>query len=471
VQLLGWHVAFALIKPYAPQMKEYPTPFQRNSMWTAISALSVTVTISIVVGLIYLGTRVISFLQPLLIPFAIAGVLAYLLEPVVARMVRWGIKRHRAVLLVFFVVTAALVGIVWGILPTIAHQGAEFVRDVPSMTSTASQRVAKFVEEKRGEFKTKYNLDLYQFLPADVLPGADVVPAPEAAPSPPAVGQGSAPALTPGAEKPSSAMDKMDMKHLLSGAWLKDSLAALGPMLWNFVKQGVGGFLGVFGFVLSMVIVPLYLYYFLTESAVIKEKWADYVPLRASQFKDEVVGTITDINRYLMAFFRGQLFVSGLNGLATGLGLVILGLKFGWLIGLALCVLGMVPYLGIFICWVPAVIIASVQGGDGTWVPAEQWWLLPLLVTIVFVVVQQVDGLFLTPKIVGDSVGLHPMTVIVSVFAWTLILGGLLGAILAVPLTASIKVLFQRYVWHRALPPEVAPTAAAETLALEGAQN
>jgi predicted PurR-regulated permease PerM len=139
---------------------------------------------------------------------------------------------------------------------------------------------------------------------------------------------------------------------------------------------------------------------------------------------------------------------------ATGIGLVALGLKFGWLIGLALCVLGIVPYLGILVCWIPAIIIASVQGGDGTWVSADPWWLLPLLVTAVFVVVQQVDGLFITPKIVGESVGLHPMTVIVSVFAWTLILGGLLGAILAVPLTASIKVLFQRYVWARALPAE-----------------
>jgi predicted PurR-regulated permease PerM len=441
-------------------MKEIPSPFQRSALWTAVAASSVMVTIGIVVGIVYLVTRLVSFLQPLLIPFAIAGVLAYLLEPVVARMVRWGLKRQRAVLLVFFVVTAGLVGLVWGILPTLGHQGAEFVRDVPSMTSTVTQRLAKFVEEKREEIQTKYNLDIYQFIPTGTLPAeSQATPAPTPAPTPePST------AVAQPTEKLSATMDKMEMKHVLSGAWLKDGLAALGPMLWNFIKQGVGGFLGVFGFVLSMVIVPLYLYYFLTESAVIKESWADYVPLRASKFKDEVVGTITDINGYLMAFFRGQLFVSVLNGIATGLGLVILGLKFGWLIGLALCVLGMVPYLGILLCWIPAVIIASVQGGDGTWVPGDTWWLLPLLVTIVFVVVQQVDGLFLTPKIVGDSVGLHPMTVIVSVFAWTLILGGLLGAILAVPLTAAIKVLFQRYVWHRALPQEPTETLAIESV-------
>ena len=103
------------------------------------------------------------------------------------------------------------------------------------------------------------------------------------------------------------------------------------------------------------------------------------------------------------------------------------------------------------ICWVPAVIIASVQGGVGTWIPGDPWWVFPLVVTAIFAVVQQVDGLFVTPKIVGESVGLHPMTVIVSVFVWSLLMGGLLGAILAVPLTATVKVLLRRYVWERRL--------------------
>jgi predicted PurR-regulated permease PerM len=88
-------------------------------------------------------------------------------------------------------------------------------------------------------------------------------------------------------------------------------------------------------------------------------------------------------------------------------------------IGVTLCFMGLIPYLGITLCWIPAVIIASVQ--DGSWlVPAgAAWWVFPLVVTGIFVAVQQVDGLFITPKIVGESVGLHPMTVIVSVFVWT----------------------------------------------------
>ena len=71
-----------------------------------------------------------------------------------------------------------------------------------------------------------------------------------------------------------------------------------------------------------------------------------------------------------------------------------------------------------------------------------------LAVTIIFIAVQQIEGIFISPKIVGDSVGLHPMTIIISVFAWSLMLGGLLGAILAIPLTAMLKVLLGRYVWQ-----------------------
>jgi predicted PurR-regulated permease PerM len=236
----------------------------------------------------------------------------------------------------------------------------------------------------------------------------------------------------------------------------------------KFIGSSVGGFLGVFGFMLSFIIVPLYLYYFLIESAKIKQQWSDYLPLRASAFKDELVACLTEINSYLVAFFRGQLFVSVINGLATGAGLMIIGLDFGLLIGLALCIAGIIPYLGIALCWIPAVIIGAVQGGSAL-IPGDPWWALPLAVTVIFIIVQQIDGLFITPRIVGEAVGLHPMTVIASVLVWALLLGGLLGAILAVPMTASVKVLFQRYIWRARLAPQT--VGGAKTVELKPASE
>ena len=217
---------------------------------------------------------------------------------------------------------------------------------------------------------------------------------------------------------------------------------------WSIVRDSLGGFLGVLGFLLSLIIVPIYLYYFLTEAPQIATGWSDYIPLRASAFKDEVVSVLKEINGYLIAFFRGQLVVSLVNGSVTALGLVIAGLDFGLLIGITLCFLGLIPYLGITMCWVLSVLIAALQGGSWC-VPAHPWWIFPLVISGVFVVVHNIDGLFVTPKIVGESVGLHPLTVIVSVFVWSLLMGGLLGAILAVPMTATVKVLLRRYVWER----------------------
>ena len=267
-----------------------------------------------------------------------------------------------------------------------------------------------------------------------------------------------------GTAKEASDGPDSDFQALLRGDWVKTNLPKVPGIVWTFVKSSVGGFLGVFGFMLSFIIVPLYLYYFLIESARIQQRWSDYLPLRASAFKDELVSCLNEINSYLVAFFRGQLFVSMINGIATGIGLVIVGLDFGLLIGLALCLAGIIPYLGIALCWIPAVIIASVQGGSAL-IPADPWWVMPLVVTGVFALVQQIDAFFITPRIVGEAVGLHPMTVIVSVFVWGLLLGGLLGAILAVPLTASVKVLFQRYVWRARIAPQTIGGSRQEAVA------
>src|SRR5262245_26197757 len=92
----------------------------------AITAVSITVIGGLVVGFIWLLTRIIAFLQPILIPFAVAGVLAYLLEPVVEKLIDWKIRRHRAVMMVFVAATAALVGIILLVVPALVRQGGEF---------------------------------------------------------------------------------------------------------------------------------------------------------------------------------------------------------------------------------------------------------------------------------------------------------------------------------------------------------
>ena len=182
------------------------------------------------------------------------------------------------------------------------------------------------------------------------------------------------------------------------------------------------------------------------EKPRIEERWKDYLPLRASPLKDEVAEVLSQINSYIVAYFRGQLLVCLVDGILIGTALTLFGLNFAPLIGVMVVVLTMVPYIGIIICWVPAVLIAAFQWGD---------WLHPIGVTLIFIVIQNLEGIFYAPRIVGNYVGLHPMTVIVSIFVWGLLIGGVLGPLLAVPLTATIKVLLARYVWSRRLREEV----------------
>jgi predicted PurR-regulated permease PerM len=451
-------------------VEKVPNVFQRRTLWTAITALSITTIGALIVGFVWLLTRIIAFLQPILIPFAVAGVLAYLLEPVVNRLIAWRIKRQYAVMCVFVMATAVIVGVAFLGVPALVKQGGEFAETllgtkahdgVPAQVGAlqkARVAVEAFAQKQNANLKERFGVDLLHWTaptteapktPAPLVPPAPVSAVPTGAAPPPQTAELPQPNVTPPPiETPN---EIITLQTLLSGDWLAKTLPDVGRKLWHFINSSVGGFLGAFGFLLSLVIVPLYLYYFLLEGPKITSTWSNYIPLRASRFKDEVVSTLTEINRYLIAFFRGQLVVSIINGAATGIGLPLVGLKFGWLIGLSLCVLGIIPYLGIIVCWIPAVVIASVQGGSYLIPETSAWWVFPLVVTAIFAAVQQVDGLFVTPKIVGGSVGLHPMTVIVSVFAWSLILGGLLGAILAVPMTAALKVLFQRYVWERAM--------------------
>jgi len=452
---------------------EFPTPWQRKTMWTALATVSVAATLSLAVAFIYIFSQVMAYLQPILVPFAIAGVLAYLLEPLVAYLVKLGTTRRRAVVAVFAVTTLTFVGIMFWLVPMISGQTAKLARKVPLITQQVRHGISSFALEMREKYGLRiipdelYEITKPQPAPTPAEPEKVKTPpapaTPAAAEKPATVAAGEPAAATPPAEtepKPAAAHGTPNpeevIRNISTGEWLNKALPRIFDSVWSFFNSSLGGFLGLFGFLLSLIIVPLYLFYILAESPHISASWTKYVPLRASEFKNEVVACLTEVNSYLIAFFRGQLVVSTINGVATGTLLGIVGLDFGILIGLGLCFLGIIPYIGITLCWIPAVIIASVQGGSWLVPATAAWWVFPLVVTGVFIVVQQVDGLFVTPKIVGERVGLHPVTVIFSVFLWSLLLGGLLGAILAVPLTAASKVLLRRYVWERTI---VAPAA------------
>ena len=424
-------------------MKKYPTPWQRKTMWASLTAIFVVVLFLIVGSVVYLSANLIAFLQPILIPVAISAILAYLLDPVVTYLANRGFGRTKAVLTIFLIAFLAIAALFAWIVPLISLQSASLARQLPALTERSRDRVVDMIyryEHTFGLSSEKGDVGAAKGLINWLLAGPTPTPAPSLAPTPaPSPPSISGEVIAPAPSKLTSA-DRQRIQD-----WVQKQLPAIEKQLpdlisklWLLVKSSVGGFLGVTGFLLSLIMVPIYSFFLLKERPAIEARWREYLPLRNSPLKDEVATTLAQINSYVTAYFRGQLLVCVVDGILIGTALTIFGLNFAPLIGLIVIPLTMIPYLGIVICWIPAVIIAAAQWGD--------WW-HPFWVTIIFIVVQHLEGLFYAPRIVGNSVGLHPMTVIVSIFIWGLLIGGLLGPLLAIPLTATIKVLLARYVW------------------------
>lgn len=447
-------------------MTKYPTIWQRKMMWAALTTVFVVLLITIGVSVVWFVSKVVGFLQPILIPVAIAVILAYLLDPIVTWMSMKGLSRAKAVFALFAIAFLSIGVLVAWLAPVVSMQATNVGRDLPQYTQKARDTIVDLIfkyDRTFGVPGTKRDkvssptASLLHWLFAAPTPARRPSPTPAPSPetdsaddTPPAVISTPAPReeIGPVPDQITTA-DRQRIQ-----AWvqrqlpnLERQLPYISEKIWALVKQSIGGFLGVTGFLLSLVMVPIYLFFLLKESPSIERRWREYLPLRNSPLKNEVAAVLTQINSYIIAYFRGQLLVCLIDGIIIGTALYICGLNFAPLIGLLVVVLTMIPYVGIVLCWIPAVLIAAGQWGD---------WTHPLLITGVFVVVQNLEAIFIAPRIVGNSVGLHPMTVIVSIFVWGLLIGGLLGPILAVPLTATAKVLLARYVWGRRLRERVA---------------
>src|ERR1700756_5529761 len=126
-------------------MKEYPTPWQRKTMWAALTACFVVLLVVVIGAVIWTAANVISFLQPILIPVAIAVILTYLLDPLVTKMSRGTLSRTKAVALVFAIAFFALGGLAAWLIPTISIQSANFARQVPAYTERARDYTADLI--------------------------------------------------------------------------------------------------------------------------------------------------------------------------------------------------------------------------------------------------------------------------------------------------------------------------------------
>lgn len=219
-----------------------------------------------------------------------------------------------------------------------------------------------------------------------------------------------------------------------------DLLAGLSRLGEGALAAGAGIMRGV-GSLLAWAVLPLYFGYFLVSDP------PPFNPDRALWFvsprtRETLVQLVREFVGSLTVFFRAQLLVALLQGLLIAVGFTGIGLRYGFLLGLFLGVLTVIPYLGTGVGFLIAIPLGWLQTDGG--------FALAAMAAGVLIAVQLIEGWLLTPRIMGQQTGLHWMAIIVAVLFWTSALGGLTGAVLAIPLTAfaasAWRLIRERYV-------------------------
>lgn len=445
-------------------MARYPTRFQLRTLWNAATGVSILVLGALLVGLVWLMGQIFGFLQPVLVPLAVSAIIAYLLDPVVRVFQKRGFSRRWAVVSTFAGFTLLAAGLVAIMIPLVGGQIHTFQQQRQAIAANHQEQAdATLAADATHGTPAAVTKPIDEII-VDILIGTRnrnewAKPFIDPLLGPPGDPESDAPKATLTAaldEAAQAGATQPDPPIVLQNTELWDQGKTYLDEILGWIKGGAGKILGFLGLAIGFIMVPIYLYYFLSESAAIKEHWHEYVPLKASRFKTELIETLTEINRYLISFFRGQVLVAFIDGMLVGLALTAFRLPLGLLVGILMAVLGIIPYIGNIITLIPACVLAyfhfSVPGNQH--ILGDNPWAYVGGVVAIFVIVQQINSLLTAPKIVGDSVGLHPMTVIFSMLFWSLILGGFVGALLAVPLTAAVKVLFRRYIWDRRMKEE-----------------
>ncbi|MSR43252.1 MAG: AI-2E family transporter [Pedosphaera sp.] len=361
-----------------------PTEKQARVLWFSLTALAVGAALALLGTVLWGVGMVVNKLSPVLIPLAVAGILAYLLDPLVDFFER-RMSRAAAILAVFSLALLFFGLLLGTVIPRLVVETGDLAQRAPGLVEKVQKSVSEWL------------------------------------------------ATSPWAAKGKLAWDQQ-------GADMTDWFVSSLPKATTWLLARLGQAASWFGLLAGFALVPVYVFYFLLEKKRIEGGWANYLPLAAGPVRDEAAFILRSINDCLITFFRGQILVALCDAALLTLGLWAVGVEFALFLGFVAGILCIVPYLGVMVALVPALALTAVQFQD---------WQHPAAVLAIFAVVLKLDSWYLSPKIIGDRVGLHPLAIIVSVIAGTCLLGGLLGGLLAIPLAAALRTLLAHYVWKR----------------------
>jgi len=239
--------------------------------------------------------------------------------------------------------------------------------------------------------------------------------------------------------------DLSQVKDTLINSWGK-----VGGVAGSFAKRATDSGLALAGFVANVTLIPVVSFYLLKDWDVITEKVQRSLPRRV---ESRVVSLAQECNEVIASFVRGQLMVMIALGLLYGIGLAIVGVEFALLIGMVAGLASIVPYMGFAVGIAIALVVSFIQFQD---------WLHPVMVVGVFAIGQTLEGTVLTPMLVGDKIGLHPVAVIFAVLAGAQLFG-FVGMLLALPVAAVILVVLRKLYLHYLASPWYGATGNIES--------
>jgi predicted PurR-regulated permease PerM len=206
------------------------------------------------------------------------------------------------------------------------------------------------------------------------------------------------------------------------------------------LKSAWSAILDLFAKITYLAVIPIYLFYFLGTNRNLIDDLEKELSFLSHSIREDLIFLLKEFVGIMVAFFRGQLLIGMIMGIGYAIGFSISGLKFGITLGIFFGLLNVVPYLGSIIGISTALVLAYLQPGG---IADGGGFGILIGCGITFSIVQLFESYFLTPKIMGEQTGLHPVVVIVSIFFWGTALGGILGMIFGIPLTAFLIILWR----------------------------
>lgn len=222
------------------------------------------------------------------------------------------------------------------------------------------------------------------------------------------------------------------LEQMFSQENILDALKVTVPKLWSLISESINLLFGFF----TVFLILLYIVFILLDYESISEGWAHLMP---KKYRKTVTGILNDVKDGMNRYFRGQALVALCVGILFSIGFLII--DFPLAIGLGFIgALNMVPYLQI-IGFVPTIMLAILKAAD----TGDNFWIIIASATAVFIVVQIIQDGYLVPRIMGKITGLNPAIILLSLSIWGSLMG-MLGMIIALPLTTLMLSYYQRYI-------------------------